>query len=216
MTIAYPLKSQKDYSELLFSLRSVEKHITVPYEILIIGDELPEWITNVTWINIPEIKSSKHLSVKRKIIAALSHSDQIFYMNDDIFLLRPADMSFPYYFNGDLKSNTYTGSKQLQLDLKAMGKPTKSFELHYPMVFHRGFVSIIQNFHPDTMVRSAYCNWLGIEGEPLQDCKFINPPKPHQLESKLSLPSISSGAHSFPGLLPVLRGMFPGKSKFEI
>lgn len=216
MTIAYPLKSQKDYTELLYSLRSIEKHITPPYEIVIIGDTLPDWITNVTWINIPEIKTSKHLSVKRKILAALSQGEDIFYMNDDIYLLQDTDMNFPYYFNGDLKSNSYTGSKQLQLDLKAMGKPTKCFELHYPMVFKSDFTQIIQNFHPDTMIRSAYCNYLGIEGEQLGDCKFINSPKKDQLDKKLSLPCISTGAHSLPGVLPVLREMFPMKSKFEI
>lgn len=222
MKIAVPLKNQNDHSELKFALRSIER-FAPSNEVLIIGEELPEWIDNVTWIKIKDVEGRKQLSVKRKILAALEYSDEILFTNDDIYFLRPSEI--PYYWNGDLKSYTYTGSKELQGDLKRMGKPTKSFELHVPMIFRKDFKEIIQNFSTDTLIRSAYCNYLGIEGEKFSykvngqngfDCKFVRNPKPDDIMSAIeSMPFLSTGVHSINAVKPYLNQLFPNKSTFE-
>lgn len=214
MTIAIPLKRQNDYTELKFSLRSIEKFVENP-EVLIIGEELPKWIDNVTWIKVKDMDGRKQLSVKRKILAALEYSDEILFSNDDIYFLKKTKI--PYYHNGDLKGYSYTGSKELQKELKAMGKPTKSFELHVPIIFKKDFKEIIKNFSADTLIRSAYANYLEIEGEQTIDCKFVKSPKPGEVTSAIETkPFISTGVYSIHAVKPFLEQLFPSPSKYEL
>lgn len=213
-TIAIPLKKQNDYSELKFALRSIDKFVKNP-EVIIIGEELPGWIDNVTWIKLKDADGRKQLSVKRKILAALEHSEEIIFTNDDIYWLM--ESSVPYYWNSSLKSYSYTGSKELQKDLKEMGKPSKSFELHYPIIFKQDFKEIIKKFSVDTLIRSAYCNFLEIEGEQTIDCKFVKSPNQDQITNFIKTkPFISTGVYSIHAVKPYLEKLFPTPSKFEI
>lgn len=215
MTIVYPIESQKDYTELKYSLRSIDKFIQKPYEVVVIGGKLPEWITNVTWVNLPDIPDKKLLSVRRKILASLAYCDEILFMNDDFYLTKQAT-SFPYYFNGDLKKCNNSGSKQVQTQLNILGKPTKSFDIHYPIIFRKDFIDIMENFADDCLIRSAYCNYLEIEGVQIQDCKFIKAMKPNDVHEVVKSSSlISTGNYSLKSVLPILKEMFPYKSIFE-
>lgn len=213
MKIAYPLTSQKDYTELKYSLRSVERYLSRS-EVLIIGETLPDWITNVTWIRLPDVSGRKQISVRRKIYAALEYANEVLFMNDDIYFLKTINP--PYYFNGDLKKYTFSGSAQLQKELKALGKPTKNFDLHYPIVFREDFKEVMENFSGDCLIRSAYCNYLEIEGEPIGDCKILQKPKEGTIENMVNTrPCLSTGTYSFTHCLPTLKNLFPHKSRFE-
>lgn len=222
MTVAIPLKKQSNYDELKFALRSVERHVKA--DVIIIGEQLPRWIDNVTWIKLGDLDGRKQLSVKRKILAALEYSEEILFSNDDIYFLKKTKV--PYYWNGDLKGYSYTGSKELQADLKRMGKPTKSFELHTPLIFKQDFKEVIKKFSVDTLIRSAYCNYLEIEGERFTgkidgqsafDCKFVKAPKPVDVTKAIeSMDFISTGVYSVHAVLPFLQQLFPTPSKFEI
>lgn len=215
MTVVYPLASQSDYTELKFSLRSIDTYLSKPFEVVVIGEKIPDWLNNVTWIELPDVPNKKQLSVRRKILAALELSDDILFMNDDFYFLKPSDI--PYYSNGALKTYSYSGSKQLQVRLAELKKPAKHFDLHYPIVFKKDFVNIIENFPADCLIRSAYCNWLGIEGEQVSDCKFLRAPKPEVIQQAIqSKPFISTGEHSIKSILPTLLELFPQKSYFEL
>lgn len=213
MTVAIPLKKQAEYTELKFALRSIDKFVDTA-EVIIIGEQLPHWIDNVTWIRVKDT-GKRQLSVKIKIIAALQYAKEILFSNDDIYFLKKTEV--PYYWNGLLKSYTYTGSKELREELEKMGKPTKSFELHVPLVFKNDFTEIIKNFSSETLIRSAYCNYLEIEGEQTPDCKFVKAPKPDEINHALNTRNfISTGAHSIKAVKPYLENLFSEKSRFEL
>lgn len=216
MVIAYPLQTQKDYIELLYSLRSIEKHITLPYEILLLCSDLPEWVTNVTWIRIDDIGGKKQLSIKRKILVALEYSNEILFMNDDVYLLE--DMSeFPYYYYGSLKSYSESGSRPLQKQLEEMGKEFKHFDGHYPLVYDLRFKEVSEQFTEDVIIKSMYCNYLGIEGISMPDNKLIKQKDSLQVKEFIKYKSsFSTGIYSLKAALSVLAELFPNKSKFEV
>lgn len=215
MTVVYPLAAQPDYTELKFSLRSIDKYLPKPFEVVIIGEKIPDWINNVTWIQIPDIPGKRQLSVRRKILAGLELADEILFMNDDFIFLK--ESSIPYFVNGSLKTYAYAGSRQLQARLAELKKPARHFDLHYPIIFRKDFREIIENFPSDCLLRSAYCNWLGIEGEQTTDCKFLKSTKPEIVKEAMETkPFISTGEHSIKSILPILLQRFTIKSRFEL
>lgn len=215
-TVVYPLASQSDYTELKFSLRSIDKYLPKPFEVVIIGEKVPEWINNVTWIHLPDIPNKKLLSVRRKILAGLSYSGgEILFMNDDFYFLR--ETPIPYFVNGFLQSCANAGSRQLQARLKELKKPARHYDLHYPIIFGQDFIEIMENFPADNLIRSAYCNWKGIPGEQTSDCKFLNSTKPDIVRITIETKSfMSTGEHSIKSIIPILFERFPKKSHFEL
>jgi hypothetical protein len=214
MIVVYPLAAQLDYTELRYSIRSL-KFLTLPFEVVIIGNNLPDWITNVTNIELPDIPGRVQISVRRKIYAALEYAEEILFMNDDIYLLK--DYGSNYYWNGDIKQYTYTGARQAEKELIAMGKQTKNFDLHYPIVFKQDFKAVMENFTDDTLIRSAYCNYLGIEGVQIPDCKILTSKKSGIIKEIIKeLPCFSTGIYSLSSALSILQELFPNPSKYEI
>ena len=211
MTIAYPLKSQSDYSELKYSLRSIERFYR-GNEVVIIGSKLPDWIDNVTWIRVEDIPNRKQLTIKYKILAALEYTDEIYFMNDDVFLLEPP--TFKYYYHGDLASVGESGARPLLQQLKSFGKPTKNFDGHYPLVYRNDFAKVLDNFAHDVIVKSAYCNYLGIEGELIPDNKIISK-KTDVRQFMQDRNSISTGVTSWGIVQPVVTEVFKQKSCYE-
>jgi len=211
MVIAYPLKSQSDYSELKYSLRSIERFYR-GNEVVIIGSKLPDWIDNVTWIRVEDIPNRKQLTIKYKILAALEYTDEIYFMNDDVFLLEPP--TFKYYYHGDLASVGESGARPLLKQLQSFGKPTKNFDGHYPLVYRKDFAKVLDNFAHDVIVKSAYCNYLGIEGEKVPDNKIIGK-KVELKEFIWNRNSISTGESSWAVVQPVIQEIFKQKSMYE-
>lgn len=216
MTIAYPLTVQSDYDELMFSLRSVEKYIKKPYQVVIIGDLLPDWITNVVHINLPDVKNKKQLSIRRKILAALTYADEVLMMNDDIYFLQPTK-TFPYYWSGMLKHYSEAGTRQLEKRLTELDKPVKHFDNHYPIIYKQDFKIASEEFPEECIIKGMYCNYHEIEGEFIADCKF------NQVTSQIGLKRFmknkkcfSSGIYTVKPALAVLQELFPYKSHFEV
>jgi len=216
MTVAYPLKHQTDYTELRYSLRSIDKYLPDPKEVLIIGDKLPEWINNVTWVYLADIVSQKQLTIKYKTFAALQYSKQILKMNDDVYLLKPYNPV--YYYHGDLKQVGEGGAATLRQELLKHGKPTRNFDGHYPISYdYRLFEQVFSNFKDDVVVKSAYCNWLGIEGEFIPDNKVLGKVKPQDIWRFIEhRSSFSTGASSLESCRAILQELFPEKSRYEV
>ncbi len=217
MIVMYPLTNTLDYRELKYSLRSVEKHLT-GYEVVIVGEQMPDWITGVTWIHVPDIKMRKQLSIKKNIVAALNYSDRIFFMNDDIFLLQETNpYHYPYYFNGSLKPQTEAGTMQLINELKVLGKPTDHFDIHTPIVYKKDFIEVVENFTDDTVIKSMYANYLGKIGTPLTDMKISRPVAPEAIRLSIrDRPCFSTGMGGLGSALQVLQELFPEPSKYEL
>ena len=215
MTVAYPLTVQKDYTELKYSLRSIEKYLQNPFKVIIIGSHVPGWLTNVSVIEIPDVPGRKQLSIRIKILAALEYAREILFMNDDVYLLHPG--CFPYYFHGSLKNYSEPGSKQLLKELELLHKRVNHFDGHYPLFYGQDFKEASKHFSGDCIIKSMYCNYLGIAGIFTPDCKLTKNTSPEMIKQFIKdKPCFSTGALSLQSALPVLNELYPNKSKFEV
>ena len=215
MKIMYPLANQFDYEQLRYSLRSIEKFIDYD-EVIIVGDYMPEWLINVTWIDVADIPNKKQLSIKKKILAALEYTKEFLFMNDDMYFLQPV-AEFHYYYKGHLKRYAEAGSKQLEKDLDKLNKPSKNFDTHYPLIYNRSFKEIAENFYEDTIIKSMYCNYHEIEGVFLPDCKMVRETSNQDIREFIKDRFMfSTGIYSIDKALPVLAELYPKKSIFEL
>lgn len=217
MTVVYPLTKQIEYEELRYSLRSLEMFLGGDYEVVIVGDEVPEWINNVTIIHLPDVRGRKQLSIKKKIVAGIHYAGgEILFMNDDIYLLRPQS-EFPYYFNGTLVNYSESGSKPLMKELQGMGKPIKHFDGHYPLIYGEDFREILYKFSDDTIIKSAYCNYKEIPGVESPDNKVLRKIPVEGIRKFIQdKSSFSTGLYSQGPCMEVLEELFPEPSKYEI
>lgn len=214
MTICYPLATQIDHTELKFSLRSIQKFLSPPFEVVIIGTQLPGWLTNVTVIEMGDIPGRPMLSVRKKILASLNYADEIFFMNDDIFLLRKYNTKV-YYSSGSLKGKAESGARPLCEQLEKLNKPL-SYYGHYPAVYKKDFVRVMEHFTDDCITKSAYLNYLEVESKEVPDCKILKPMKPDVIREWIKYrPCFSTGIQSLPSALTILQELFPEPSKYE-
>lgn len=219
MIVVYPLARQTDYTELRYSIRSVEKYSIGETQVIIVGDDIPEWLVNVTWIKLKDIEGRKQLNIKSKIIAAIEHAKEpVFMMNDDHYLLDYTNLSkFPYYYEGVLKGKGESGARMLNDELLKMGKGNKNFDIHYPIRYNPDFIEIFKLFTADCVIKSAYCNYLGIEGEHQRECKVLKAAPRQEVDLFIKdLPSFSTGSLSLKSCLPLLKELFHVKSKYEL
>lgn len=219
MVIAYPLQHQNDYTELLFSLRSVQKYFKGQYEIVVVGDRIPEWLTGVTQIAVQDIRGRKQLTIKKKTYAAIEYAKgPILQMNDDVYLLKETDgYSYPCYHHRTLATAAESGSKPLLAQLMIMKKPVKDFDLHQPIVYDQRFGEIFSHFPADVIVKSCYSNYLCIEGEPCIDFKLNKKMEQQAIEEAIrNKDYFSTGPVGLPFAIPILQKLFPEKSKFEV
>lgn len=218
MVVCYLLQSQNDYTEFKYSLRSVDKYFIPPYEVYVVGDHVPGWLTNVTVLIIPDIQGRKQLTIKKKTYTALEIVDRVFLMHDDCYLLDHTNgEDYPYYYQGSLVHNGESGARPLMQQLIQLKKQVKNFDIHQPLIFDRRFKDVFANFHSDVVVKSGYCNYLGIDGEPYIDLKVNRAMKQDDLERALiGRRYFSTGASGLGTAVPVLQKLFPEKSQFEI
>lgn len=216
MIVMYPLKNQRDYTELRYSLRSIEKFL--PHdEVVIVAENIPDWIVNITWVKVADIPNRKQWSIRKKILVALEYSEEIFFMNDDIYLLRPM-IEIPFYYRGSLKGYAESGAKPLQLQLEAMDKSIKNFDIHYPIMYNKYFFNqASESFTENIIIKSMYGNYHNIIGEEISDCKVHNQ-KSAQLVKQFMYgkPCLSNSQYSLRIVLPVLQDLFPNPSKYEL
>lgn len=222
--IMYPLQVQLDYTELKFSLRSLEKYIQEPFEVVIIGEILPGWITNITHLKLKDIPGRKQLSIRRKILAGLEYSDEVFFMNDDIYLLNPANTAnYPFYYSGDLSTIGETGGRLLMDQLKAQNKPILHYDIHTPIIYERAKFKELEVFGADCIIKSMYCNYHEIEGRYCVDMKYNKKQDSESIKQEIrhwmwvnDQPCFSTGPQGLLSVLPVLENLFPNKSKYEL
>lgn len=215
MTILYPLSPMKDdYVELRYSLRSVERYVG-ECEVVIVGEVIPDWITGVVWVRLGDIPGRKQLSIKRKIIAALRLVDEVLFLNDDLYLLRP--WVSEYCYSGDLKHIGESGARPLRQELEKYGRPTKNFDTHSPLIYDRRFTHLCELYTADTIIKSMYCNSLLIEGVNRGDSKINDKMESATVRRFIAnRPDFSTGPKGVKSVVPVLEELFSQPSKYEI
>jgi hypothetical protein len=223
MIILYPLAVQLDYTELRFSLRSIEKYLKPPFEVVIVGQVLPAWINNVTQISLKDLPGRKQLNIRRKILAGLEYSEELFFMNDDIYLLNDTDpKSYPYYYSGTLNTIGETGARPLMNQLQAQNKPILHYDTHTPLLYEKEKFKALEIFTADCIIKSAYCNFHKIKGKEYPDLKINRKMEPNLLKDIIktaqdyAAPCFSTGPQGLQSALPVLEELYPTKSKYEL
>lgn len=207
--------TQIDHSELKYSLRSVEMFLDEPDEVIVIGEHLPEWITNVTHIKLPDMVGQKQLSIRRKILIALEYCKEFLFMNDDVYFLQKT-IEFPYYWHGFLKKYNEPGTRQVETKLTQLNKPLKLFDGHYPLIYDQQFKEVSTHFNSDCIIKSMYCNFLELEGVFVPDCKIQHSLKINEInEFTKNKTCLSTGLIGLQNALLFLKNLFPNKSKYE-
>lgn len=212
--IAIPLKSQNDYTELRFTLRSINKFLP-SHEVVIVGDDLPEWITNVTQIKVSDIPGRKQLTIKKKTWAALEYAKEIIYFPDDVYLLRPYEKQ--YYTAGTLKNVGESGAKILIEELQKLNKPINNYDCHSPIIYERSKFEALQQFSGEVVVKSAYGNFWEIPAVHMADVKINKQFRPDQIRNLIKgRPYFSSGFNGIQSCLPIFGELYPTKSIYEL
>lgn len=217
-------------TELKYALRSIEKHVQYD-RVFIIGDK-PDWLCNVTYIPFednPNIES-KERNIMQKIMVGFEHTEDMYFMNDDHFILQKTDIeNYPYYRGGELVYNKETvGAYRRSVNntiesLRAMNKPRWNFDIHTPIVYSRdkfkeAMESVDWRKPNGYVIKSLYCNYFDIEGMPHIDLKIATQTPFHRLRKIVEgqdIFSIGDRAIGLP-MKKLLDLYFSEKSKFEL
>lgn len=135
-------------NELRFCLRSIEKHLTGWYKIIIVG-RLPDWIKQNDRLVFIQAKDrsgavNKEANIHRKILAGINYGigESFLFMNDDHFLLQNFEVyKFPYHHKGLLsdtiksinRANAYYKTLRQTL-ISLPGKPY-NWDTHCPIIY---------------------------------------------------------------------------------
>lgn len=214
MKLFYPLYPQADYTELRFSLRSMDKFLK-PKEVIVAGVHVPDWLTNVTWLKVADWPGKKQLNIRRKIYAGLTYTTEFLFCSDDVYLLKPYELV--YYSSGTLKKIGEGGARILEEKLRQLGKPEKAYDVHCPIYYKQDFKTVMENFASGSIIKSAYGNYKELETVEMWDCKINRKMDPRVMAEQIKgRPYFSTGPQGLSSALPVLQELFPKKSKYEL
>jgi hypothetical protein len=212
MDIMIPIYTQSDYTELKFVLRSIEKWAD---EVIVVGSEIPEWIKNITWIEVSDIRNKKQLSIRKKIISALEYKSEFLFLSDDVYLLQEPKKVF--YSSGTIKQVGESGARPLQNQLESMNKPIKCFDVHSPIWYERQKFIELEVFTSECIIKSMYGNYHEVESVNMPDFKVNRKMSVEEIKSIIkNRPYFSTGPQGLKYALPVLQEFWPVKSKFEL
>lgn len=227
-------------NELRYSLRSMEKHLK-NYSRLIIVGELPAFINPETVEFIPVVEQhqlNKAKNIMYKVYTACdpkyNFTDNILVLNDDYFFVYDVDgLNVPYYHKCDLLHtikingvNEYRNYVEATVKvLQARNLPIKNFDVHKPIVYNKTKLRTVclsydwmQSY--GYILRSLYCNTLGIEGTFQLDCKINHPHLKTMWEKIVKTKTkdvISIGDMSLnKEFKRYLEELYPHKSKYEL
>lgn len=219
MDIAYVFKNDPENGsqELRYSLRSLAN---LPHSQVFIAGEKPEWLANVTYLELfqepyTDNYEVKHLNVGRNIMALCNQSelsDDFVLMNDDFFIMQQMD-EIPTRHWGSLddviayydvrypSGNIYLAAmKRTRSELQKRGMTDlKSYELHVPFkVNKQKFLDLMEEFHEifwegETCLsqwRTIYGNYYKIGGNFMDDVKVFK-------EAKNNNPNLAIGESEF-------------------
>lgn len=226
-------KSMWKDNELRYSLRSVEKYLKGVRNVYVIGYK-PLFLSDKA-IHIPceDIYNNKARNIMTKVLLAANTkevSKDFMLLNDDYFFLKETDAkSYPYYWKCDLSKTIEIQKNEYQQHVIPTFKalidkrlPTKNFDTHKPIIYNKKmFKEVVNQYLWDRpygfILRSIYCNTLGIEGIQKLDNKINHSHIPDtwkRITSGLDCFSIGDqSANDY--LLSFFNKEYPEKSIFE-
>jgi len=238
--IVYPLGeglSNFRNQEIMFSLRSVEKHLTGYRNIFIIGFKptfLNEKIIHIPHKDNPYFNKERRIMEKFKKACSIPEiSDKFLMFNDDYFFTKPLNVQkIPYYNKGTLDGSVKkrkTGSvyrhslENTYNALKEKGYGTKHFDIHYPMYYDKKkFPEVMamydwENARNGFVIKSLYANTLKIKGVYRHDCKIMGlVTKKEEVIKQIKDYDMFSTSEITRAIIGILREMYPDKSIYEV
>lgn len=237
MDIVIPLLgdgSKWDNRELRYTLRSICKF--VPHRaVYILGPKI-DWLRGVNYVNILDRTGEewKESNIMNKVLLACNIpglSEKFIFFNDDHFILQRLK-SLPYYHSGTLSDylasrgteSNYckTVSNTMQV-LKNRKLPQNFYDIHAPIVYDKKqFCSAMSKYDWSQpfgyVIKSLYCNTVGIKGTEYPDLKIkhrFNCFQLEQLTKDRHFFSIGDGAIGLE-LDTFLTYLYPKPSKYEL
>lgn len=228
-------ESRWDDKEILYSVRSVEKNVHNYRRIYIVGKKPLFFNSLITEIPYEDIYINKARNIMHKIHRAAGDkriTNNFMLLNDDYFITQPIDANhYPYYYKCDLAESIKINAHNLdyighlQSTRRALlnkDLPTKNFDTHYPIIYNKKkFRDVCFKYDwrvPDGYImRSIYCNTLGIPGVERKDCKINHPHvKYNWYNINKGMECFSIGDRSANRQLELyLHNLFPQKSRYE-
>lgn len=228
MDVVYPLKLQAPggYQELRFSLRTLRN---LPHDKVFVIGGCPSWIKDV--VHIPtDQKFRKYQNLCLNIETACKCeyiSDPFIVMNDDFMVMKPVEgighhwrepldaAVERYQKHSPRMSEWLKGLLAVQEECERRGiKNPVSYELHIPMVVHKGpMLEALQAIPHGPVWRTIYGNIAQLGGTQRGDIKIRDRQRP--------LPDnefVSTDDDSFPfgAAGKEIRRLFKDKSPYEV
>ncbi len=175
--------------ELMYSLRSVEKHCSNVGHVFIVGED-PKFVNGISILPYPDKSNyNKEKNIFEKLLHACENeylSDDFLFMNDDHFFLQDIDITtIPYWSNGFLlhafqrlqAGNTYRISlKNTWLTLNKAQKADFNFDVHTPIIYNKHKLKALQQYDwtlpYGLVIKSLYCNHHQISPVTIDDLKI--------------------------------------------
>ncbi len=181
MITVIPLRSQSEYEELRFALRSLCAQYPGT-ELMIVGPKIPDWMFHVEHIEYPDTihYEWKSKNIFDKTCEAFNFTDRMLFMNDDHILLSPVDYS---HHKGKLLDNilsrnpigTYTRTLQNTYDVFG---DVMDFDTHCPIWYDKeAFLRLKEldwSKEHGYGIKTSYCALNGIAGQFYEDLQFYD------------------------------------------
>ncbi len=178
-------------NELRYSIRSVEKHVKNYRNIILVGQKPLFLNDKITFIPAKDTSRNKAKNILHKVLAAVECqevSENFMFINDDYFFVKDFDaQNCPYQYKCNLeqtlevnKTDYYLYAKTTMDVLKAKGFAYNNFDNHKPIIFNKQKMREVVNMYNwdcqyGYILKSLYCNTLGIEGSHFPDHKVVRP-----------------------------------------
>ena len=229
-------------NELMYCLRGIEKHLGNYRNIYIIGKK-PEWLTkdivdyphDATGSAWDKFNHERNIYEKIKFACNLSEvSERFLFMNDDHFLTADTDAAtYPYYYRFTLdekitartRPDAYAISMRNTRDLLPPGR-RNYFDIHAPIMYRKEeFIRVNSQVNWNKpmgyVIKSLYCNMLGIDGIVMSDLKMKGGLKYDDMKRKIAnrhVFSIADSAINQPGqpLERLMNELYPEPSRWEV
>lgn len=178
-------------NELRYALRSIEKHVKEIRDVYLIGEKpsfLNDEIKHIPIEDKSDIPSKNILNKILKATITKDISSTFLFTNDDIFFTRDINaVDYPFYYHEDLRWNIerthyqnwykdYLNETLVALDMEY---ETKNFDTHFPIRYNKVlFNNVYQQWKEEwddnkkLLIKSLYCNTLGVNGFNKEDLKF--------------------------------------------
>lgn len=228
--IVIPYKRTHDELELRYALRSISENFQKVGRVYLVGDK-PEWVRNVEYIPNTN-KDHKRINVGYALRMAMWRdelSKEFLIWNDDMFLLEPLE-EIPLWHGKSLKEfgalynsrypQSYYTKKIHQTTAKS---DLPHFELHIPILVDKEKLMEQIGDHPPErsyLMRTHYAlnNTDPSKWEYHEDVKIHSYSGSKGWQEKERFKTfVSSADNTFLGVIyPVLKELFPNKSRYEI